>query len=958
MATLLYRLGRFSFRRAWLVIGAWLLALAAILGGGFALGGQMQESFVIPGTESQSALDRLESVFPQVSGASAQVVSVAPDGASVSDAGYRKAIEEMAAEIRGIDGINSVITPFDEYAGTAISDDGRIAKTQIQFDGGSAEVTDAQLDEVTATATIGEEAGLEIEFGGQVFQQSTFGITVTEAIGVLFAGAVLVITFGSLLAAGMPLLSALVGVGVVIGGIIGVSAFTTVSNSAPLLALMIGLAVGIDYSLFILSRHRDQLARGEEPEESAALAVGTAGSAVVFAGVTVIIALLGLLVVGIPFLSVMGVGAAFAVLIAIAVATTLLPALLGLAGSRLTPKQGSRVQRRAVANSTDAGKPTLGRRWVRGVMKVPVLAAAAVVVVLGVLAIPAASLDLNLPDNGSEPADSTQRKAYDLITDGFGPGYNGPLIVAIDITQTTNILGDLEAIGADLAALDDVAEVSQGIPAPGLDTAIIQVVPDSEPDSVETKALVQSIRDLAPKLEAQYGTPVSVTGYTAIGIDISKRLTDALIPFGLIVVGLSVVLLMMVFRSVLIPIKAALGFLLSVVASFGVVVAVFQWGWLADLIHVEQPGPILSFMPILLMAVLFGLAMDYQVFLVSGMREEYVRTGDARFAVERGFTNGARVVTAAALIMFFVFFAFVPEGAGMIKPIALGLAVGILLDAFLVRMTLVPALMTLFGRAAWWMPAWLASLLPHADVEGEKLQEHRQAVAWVATQQDAISADDLVVGSPSAPVGPITASAPAGSLLLLTGARSRRRLLAATLGGRLDPVAGQLQVGWHPLPSEASRVRRLVAMTDLTGPVPDATVGQLLDERIRLTRTRRDRGARQVHHWVQNINAALDAVRPSERSIGTATPMASLGALEAAAVLVAAALAEGTPVIAIDQPDDFAATDGLLAVAAIMAPPPVTIIAGAAAHPSDGLVAGRPVITIDVDAVDRREVLQ
>jgi RND superfamily putative drug exporter len=958
VATLLYRLGRFAYRRAGLVIGAWLLALAAVLGGGFALGGQMQESFAIPGTESQSALDRLESVFPQVAGASAQVVSVAPEGASVSDPDHRAAIEEMAAAIRGIKGINSVVTPFDEYAGNAISDDGRIAKTQIQFDTGSAEVTDAQLEELTATAGIGEDAGLDIEFGGQVFQQSTFGITIVEAIGVLFAGVVLVITFGSLVAAGMPLLSALVGVGVVIGGIIGVSAFTTVSNSAPLLALMIGLAVGIDYSLFILSRHRDQLARGEEPEESAALAVGTAGGAVVFAGVTVIIALLGLLVVGIPFLSVMGIGAAFAVLIAIGVATTLLPALLGLAGSRLTPKDGSRGHRRALANSQQDGKPSLGRRWVRGVMKVPVLASAAVVVVLGILAIPAASLDLNLPDNGSEPAESTQRKAYDLITEGFGPGYNGPLIVAIDITQTTNILGDLEAIAGDLAELDDVAEVSQGLPDEGLDTAIIQVVPDSAPDSTDTKALVQSIRDLAPELEAEYGTPVSVTGYTAIGIDISKRLTDALVPFGLIVVGLSVVLLMMVFRSVLVPIKAALGFLLSVVASFGVVVAVFQWGWLADLIHVEQPGPILSFMPILLMAVLFGLAMDYEVFLVSGMREEYVRTGNARFAVERGFTNAARVVTAAALIMFFVFFAFVPEGAGMIKPIALGLAVGILLDAFLVRMTLVPALMTLFGRAAWWMPAWLDRVLPHADVEGEKLRGHRQSVDWVKTQQDEISAVGLVAGSDAEPVGPFTFSVPAGSVVLLTGNRSRRRLLAATLAGRLDPIAGQLQVEGHPVPSEGSRVRRLVAMADLAGPAGDISVGQLLEERIRLTRARRYRHGGHVDDWLQSINSTLAKVAPGGRRIDRATPMAALAPLEAATVLVAAAVAEGTPVVAIDQPDDFAAADQLLAAAALMAPPRLTIISGAACHPAHQVSAERPTITIDVDAVDRREVLQ
>ena len=334
MATLLYRLGRFSFRNAWKVIGVWVLLLVGILGGSVALGGQMQESFAIPGTQSQNALDRLEAVFPQVAGASAEAVVVVPNGASVDDPKYTAAINDMAAAIEKIDGIDSVVTPFSQYAGKAITGDHAMAITRVQFDGPSTEVNPRTLTELKRTASIGEDAGLRVEFGGQVFQDHTFGITPTEIFGVLFAGIVLLITFGALLPAGMPLLSALIGVGVVMGGIISVSAFTTVSSTAPLLALMIGLAVGIDYALFILSRHRTGLAQGEEPQESAAIAVGTAGSAVVFAGVTVIIALLGLLVVGIPFLSVMGVGAAFAVLVAIGIATTLLPALLGLAGVR------------------------------------------------------------------------------------------------------------------------------------------------------------------------------------------------------------------------------------------------------------------------------------------------------------------------------------------------------------------------------------------------------------------------------------------------------------------------------------------------------------------------------------------------------------------------------------------------------------------------------------------------
>lgn len=980
MATLLYRLGRFSYRRPWRIIGVWVLLLAATLGLGIGLGGQSQESFAIPGTESQEALDRLEAVFPSVAGASATAVVVAPSGASVADS--EATIERIVTAIDDIDGVDSALSPFNEYAGNAISDDESMALIRVQFDGPSSDVTDATIASLLDTATIGEDAGLQVEFGGQVLQDTTVGITVTEVFGLIFAAVVLIITFGSLLAAGMPLISALVGVGIVMGTIMMLSAFTTVSSSAPLLALMIGLAVGIDYALFILSRHRSQLAHGEDPEESAAMAVGTAGSAVVFAGVTVIIALLGLLVVGIPFLSVMGVGAAVAVLLAIGVAVTLLPAFLGLAGRRLVPKEGSRAFKRAVelggahspvaASAPNDGseppaapsRPTMGMRWVRGVMKRPILATVGVVAVLGTLAVPALSLDLNLPDGGSQPVDSTQRQAYDLITEGFGPGYNGPLIVAVDITQTIDIMDDLDAIASDLRALDGVDYVSQGFPDEGLDTAIIQVTPTTAPDSVATKELVQQIRELAPSIEARYDTPISVTGTTAVSIDISNRLTDALIPFGVIVVGLSIILLMMVFRSVLVPIKAALGFLLSVVAAFGVVVAVFQWGWLGELLHVETPGPILSFMPIILMAVLFGLAMDYEVFLVSGMREEFVRTGDATFAVSRGFANGARVVTAAALIMFFVFFAFVPEGSGVIKPIALGLAVGIAFDAFLVRMTLVPALMTLFGRAAWWMPAWLGRLLPNVDIEGEHLREHRHAVTWAQAEGDlALSAEYLVAGSRDHEVGPISLAVPRGAIVIASGDPLDRRLVAATLAGRLDPVSGRAQVAGHPLPSEAGAVRSLVALADVGGSQrseTSVTVGELLTERLEMTlpwyRALSTRRARM--RWLVRANGALRQATGRECvEITASSTLISLPQLERAVALATVALAERTPVVMLDQLDPFSGPDdeeAFVAALRALAPADTTLVIGTPmpARASALTTAGeRPVIEIDLYAL-------
>ena len=926
MATLLYRLGRFSFRRAWIIIGIWIALLVTVLGGGLALGGQSQESFAIPGTESQEALDRLTAVFPQVAGASVQVVSEVPAGASVNDPEYMAAIQTQADALAAIEGIDTVVDPFNKYAGLAISDDESMALTKVQFDGASSDVTQETIEAVLATASIADDAGLTVAFGGRVLQDDTPGLTPTEGLGVLIAGVVLVITFGSLLAAGMPLLSAIIGVAIAAGGIIGVSAFTEVSSSAPLLAVMIGLAVGIDYSLFIVSRHRQQLVTGQSPEESAAMAVGTAGTAVVFAGVTVIIALLGLLVVNIPFLSVMGIGAAVAVLIAIGIATTLVPALLGLAGTRLTPRG------RALARITDHTKPALGQRWVRLVLKAPIVAVLAVVGILGTLAIPALSLDLNLPDGGSEEEGTTVREAYDMTSRGFGAGFNGPLIIAVDITQTTDIMSDLDAIGDDLRALDGVDYVSQGLPNSDLDTAIMQVIPSTAPDSIETKALVTAIRDLGPSIADEYNTPIFVTGSTAVGIDVSTRLTDALVPFGLVVVGLSIILLMMVFRSILVPIKAALGFLLSVTASFGVLVAVFQWGWFGELFNVDNPGPILSFMPIILMAVLFGLAMDYEVFLVSGMREEFVKTGDARYSVEHGFANGARVVTAAALIMFFVFIAFVPEGTGAIKPIALGLAVGVAFDAFLVRMTLVPALMALFGTVAWWMPKWLARIVPNMDIEGEELRSHITALAWATEERGAaISSHQLVVGSRDHQVGPISFTVPTGAIAMMSADPVDRRLLAATLAGRLDPVAGRAQVLGHPLPSDSATVAGLVALADIGATEraeTSVTVGELLRERLELRQPwyRMFTTARQSRLWLERVNAVLG----SSTTVRASSTLIELPHLERAVTLAMIALAERAPVVMLDQRDSFASTDDETAfVAAVHAlAPAATVIIG------------------------------
>ncbi|MFF2387241.1 MMPL family transporter [Agromyces sp. NPDC058104] len=941
MALLLHRIGRFAYRRAWLVIVTWVLALGALLGAGLGLGGQLQDSFAIPGTESQTAIDQLAAVFPQTAGASAKAVVEAPEGGTVESADARAAIEDMEAELEDVDGVASVLGPFDEYAGDQISGDERTAYIQITFDGQVTDVTPEMLDAVTATGAIGKDAGLEVAFGGDVFQETSFGLTITEVFGVLFAAVVLIITFGSLLSAGMPLLTALVGVGAASGGILIVASFATVSSTAPMLAVMIGLAVGIDYALFILSRHRNQLARGQDPEDSAAEAVATAGGAVVFAGLTVIIALLGLLVVGIPFLSVMGVGAAFAVLIAVIGAVTLLPALLGVFGKRLAPKPGSRAHRRANA-ADDGGKPTMGRRWVDLVLKAPVVFVVLVVGLLGAAAIPAASLDLNLPNNAGTPG-STQREAYEMIESGFGPGYNGPLIVTVDITQTTDIFDDLDAIGAQLGELDDVAYVGEGLPNETVDTAIIQVVPESAPDTPETKALVEEIRELAPSIEEEFGTAIAVTGYTAVAIDISNRLADALIPFALIVVGLSIVLLLMVFRSVFVPIKAALGFLLSAFGAIGVTVAIFQWGWFAELLHVE-PGPILSFLPILLMAVLFGLAMDYEVFLVSGMREEYVKTKEPRTSIVHGFQHAARVVTAAALIMFFVFFAFVPEGSGVIKGIAFALAIGVAFDAFLVRMTLVPAAMALAGKAAWWLPAWLAKRLPDVDIEGEGLRTHLEQEEWAAARPAAINVDDAVFGLAERPIGPLSVEVPAGGVLVVRGEAVERRVVAATLAGRLAPVSGRVAVEGTPLPTGQGRVMRHVAMAEVAANAPTGTtVGELITARLDATRPwyRLGVSATQVRDWTERAARALATGAPANPAAPGAparaaaprfdvdTPLASLGAEARTVVAVAAALAERPRLVVLDLDDDpSGASAELWSALAAIVPVSVTLIVG------------------------------
>ncbi|MGI5482316.1 MMPL family transporter [Streptomyces lavendofoliae] len=719
MATFLYRLGRSAFRRRRLVALIWVALLALAGAGAASAPVATSSSFSIPGTEAQKAFDLLEERFPSAGadGATARVVFKAPDGQKMTDPAHKAAVGKAVGELRS--GSDQVADVTDPYTVQAVSRDGSTAYVQVSYKVNGMELTDATREALKETGDQARAGGLTVEIGGDALQ-TVPETGAGEIVGVVVAGIVLVVTFGSLVAAGLPLLTALIGVGIGVSTITALASVLDLGSTTSTLAMMIGLAVGIDYALFIVSRYRAELAEGREREEAAGRAVGTAGSAVVFAGLTVVIALVGLAVVNIPMLTKMGFAAAGTVLIAVLIALTLIPALLGFAGKRVVGRKARKAAEAAEAAEAAGGapagaRPNLGTRWARFVLRRPVAVLLVGVIGLGVIAVPAASLEMGLPDDGAQPTSTTQRRAYDLLSDGFGPGSNGPLMVVVD--------GDRAAADrtvTDIKGLDGVAAVTPPTPNEAGDTSIITVVPKDRPSSVETEDLVHSIRDTT-------GDDVLVTGATAMNIDFSQKMNDALLPYLALVVGLAFVLLMVVFRSVLVPLKAALGFLLSVVAALGAVVAVFQWGWLGSLFGVEQTGPIMSMMPIFMVGVVFGLAMDYEVFLVTRMREAYVHGERPGEAIVTGFRHGARVVTAAAVIMIAVFAGFIGSSEQMVKMIGFGLAVAVFFDAFVVRMAIVPAVLALLGRRAWWLPRRLDRVLPNVDVEGEGLRKELAA---------------------------------------------------------------------------------------------------------------------------------------------------------------------------------------------------------------------------------------
>jgi len=713
-------LGRWAFRHRRLVLAVWLAVAVAAVVAASATGGKTNDAFTIPGTESQRTTDLLEKKLPTLAGGQTQIVFAAPSGAKVTDPAHQNAIGAALAQVKSVPQVASVSDPF---ADQGVAPDQRAALGFVQYTGQPADVKDSSLDALEKAMAPARDAGLQVEYGGSVFPGWRIVVSeLPEIVGLIIAFVILLTTFGALVTAGMPILTAVLGVAISLMTVTAVASVVNVASASTTVAIMLGLSCGIDYGLFILFRHRNHLLQGLDPEESAALSVGTAGSSVVFAALTVIVALCGLSVVGIPFLTVMGLCAAGAVAVALLIALTLLPALLGFAGPKVTSFISTRLRRghhekiaRISANEPDR---TFGARWAAFVVRSRYAVLIGGVALLVLLAIPATDMRLGLPSGASQPTSKTQRKAYDLTSEHFGAGYNGPLLVVADAGVSSQAVTQLAS------ALDQQPDVAAAAPLAMNDqVAVVRVIPDSGPNDTATADLVNHIRDHRSTIEASVGAPILVGGTTASNIDVSAKLGDALPVFLIVVIGLAFILLTFAFRSVLVPIKSIIGFLLSVVAAFGAQVALFQWGW-GEHIFAITPTETISFLPIIMLAIIFGLSSDYEVFVVSRIKETYTSTGDARGAVEHGTALSARVVTAAALIMFFIFVAFMVTDDPTIKAIGFSFAVGVLLDAFVVRLTLVPAVMAMAKGAIWYHPKWFDRYVPDPDIEGKRL-EHR-----------------------------------------------------------------------------------------------------------------------------------------------------------------------------------------------------------------------------------------
>jgi RND superfamily putative drug exporter len=790
LAEFLYRVGRFSARRAGVVLASWLVILGLAVTGYFVARGELSPVVDIPGTETAKVSDRLGERLPVAAGGNGKLVFHTSDGSQLTDS-QRAGITTLLKSTAELEGIGNTTDPFaiekqkaDRKAeledglrqitdGRAqinsgqqqinqakglwadlspadrakvdsqqalliekskeletqatklaygqqllamtepirtVSADGSTAVAQVQFELPQLDVTPETKERVVEHVDAGLPSGVEVEYSNEITQGLPELVGVGEVVGLLIAAITLLVMLRTLIGAALPILTALAGVGIGVTASLALSGAVEMLSITPVLGVMLGLAVGIDYSLFILNRHRRQLLDGVDFHESIGLANGTSGNAVVFAGSTVLVALLALNVTGIPFLGLMGTVAAICVAVAVLLAVTLTPALLALIGKRV-------LNRKAHAQSNAEVKPMSTGRAVTTVL--------VLLVALVAVAIPALSMRLGLPDGSSEAQDSSQYQAFKTIEEKFGAGVNGSLVVVADLPAAATgdaLLAEQARIGTLLLAQNNVTAVAPIGASADNTTLGFQIIPQEGPTTAETEQLVHDLRGLSPVSSASGDVTLGVAGSASGNIDISEKLANALPGYLGLVIGISLIIMILVFRSILVPVTATLGFILSLFATFGGVTAIFQWGWLSALFGIHDPGPVLSFLPTILIGILFGLAMDYQLFLVSGMREAYAHGAPARLAVQQGVHAGRTVVTAAAIIMISVFGGFIFSNTAMIRSLGFGLAFGVLVDAFLVRMLLIPAIMHLLGRSAWWIPRWLDRILPNVDVEGAALE--------------------------------------------------------------------------------------------------------------------------------------------------------------------------------------------------------------------------------------------
>ncbi|MFE3056962.1 MMPL family transporter [Nocardia sp. NPDC059239] len=778
MSSLLYRIGRTAYRRPWHFIAPWALVVAAIIGLLTCYPPHLGSEVRIDGTPSQHLIDDLAEKMPLMSGGQG-IIAFETDNGSRIDGGdnltallaavdkvytsdhvidARNVVRQEAAKgmdsptIRAAGALAASGPPSDHAAptpltvngqavpGVVISPDRTSAVLQFQFDKQTFELPADTIDNTVAAARRATaDHDIAVLPSASMVQVPAI-VGAGEVVGVGLAALVLLVTLGSVVAAGLPLVTALTGVSVGVGGALLVSHLVSLHSLGAVLGLMIGLAVGIDYALFIVNRQRRYiLDSGATAEEAVGRALGTSGTAVVFAGSTVAIALTALAIVRIHLITTMGIAATATVVIAVLTALTLLPALLGLAGERIcSPKARHKAAFAQAARASSRTGRKVATAWAGLVTEHRFVAATAALLITGLLALPTTQMSLGLPSGASYDRGTAQRESYEVVKDHFGPGLNGPLIVVADAGSRSGPIATTDIVGLyrDLAQLPGVTSVTLGAVSDDGRTVVFSVAPGSGPTDSATEALVHQIRSQAATFASQRNADVGVTGFTALGIDVSARLADALPVYLAVVAVLSIVLLTMVFRSIVIPIKATLGFILSILAAFGATTAVFQKGWGQQLLGFHATSPILAVLPIVATGLLYGLAMDYEVFLVSAMKESHAHGRHGNAAITHGFEQAARVVVAAAAIMTAVFAGFVFNDDPMIRQFGFALAVGVVVDAFVVRMMLVPAIMSIFGDAVWWLPRWLDRLLPDIDIEGRGLAP--EITDGLAAQQDLV----------------------------------------------------------------------------------------------------------------------------------------------------------------------------------------------------------------------------